>query len=117
MLPNPIPQVKPSKLVDECLASRWAGAVGARGLMAQVRNRLIRRAVEERVGWGVARCCRRLRIRVSARRSRFLMVSMRLLVAMVLRVAVAPPVAPQADVALQMVAALRGTGGKEIGVK
>ena len=115
MLPNPIPQVKPSKLVDECLASRWAGAVGARGLMAQVRSRLIRRVVEERMGRGVARCRHRLRIRVSVRRSRFLMVSMRLLVAMVLRVAVAPPVTPQADVALQVVAAFRGTNKKELG--
>lgn len=80
-------------------------------------SRLIRRVVEERMGWGVARCRYRLRIRVSARRLRFLMVSMRLLVAMVLRVAVAPPVTSQADVALQVVAALRGADGKEIEVK
>ena len=64
----------------------------------------------------MARCHHRLRIRVSARHSRFLVVSVRLLVAMVLRVAVAPSMTPQADVALQMVAALRRTGGKEVGV-
>lgn len=102
MLPDPIPQMKSGKLVDEWSGEPVDRSSGARGLVAQVRSRLIRR-VEERMGWGAARRRHRLRIRVSERRSRFLMV--RLLVAIVLRVVVAPPVTPQADVALQVVTA------------